>query len=117
MEKVRTTINKGTYLVGYYHCGYWPRYAFFKVTGSTKSGAPRLSQLQETKVSEYSTPADSNTNITLDLENTKKIGIVRNARWSKKEECWVVRMEEGKGGIASLSDYIPGKIYSEPTYG
>jgi len=115
MEKVK--IEKGTILVAHYSIGYWPRYAFFRVKEYARSGAPRIRELTRTVVSESSTPADSNTEVTLDINNTQEKGPIRNTRWSKKEQSWVIRLDEGKHGIATLSDYISGKVYSEPTYG
>lgn len=117
MEKIGTPIEKGTILVAYYSIGYWPRYAFFRVKEYTRSGAPRVRELTRTVVSERSTPVDSNTEVTLNLDDTQETGLIRNTRWSKKEQAWVIRLDEGKHGIATLSDYIPGKVYSEPTYG
>ena len=92
-------------------------FAFFRIVGYTKSGAPKLRELEATSVSEYSTPIDSMTVKRLDLQNLREIGSIRNARWSKKSEKWTIRIDKGKSGVAELETHVPSNEFSEPTYG
>ena len=65
---------------------------FYKIIGKTRSGTPRLIMLE----SEYNTDEKSEGYGFFDqhkiyASDREKIGGMITARWSKKQECWLVQ--------------------------
>lgn len=101
--------------------GYWSRGRYFRVVGYTKSGAPRVEELEKHIVSHTSTPADSDTVHELAQPITVRPGGAQYAaRWSDKEACWrlsIVFNHYGEPDKIKLRDWVPGEQIHEPTFG
>ena len=108
-----------TILVGTYSVGYNPRYNYYKVKGHTKSKAPKVVELKKKKVSEYSTPADSEIKHTLS-EDLEEVGSLYTARWGKNDKHWgiavpIFEFSREKKRV-KLEQYQEGKVYTENSY-
>lgn len=87
---------------------------FFEVIGHTKSGAPRLRELNKNVKLLGSTPAQSSSLVTLEDGYT---GLVKSARWSKNEGWGVTLKTYGDEGTRyHLSEYDPNRKYISESY-
>lgn len=104
----------GTVLDGHYMIGHWPRTKYFQVVGHTKSGAPKVVELDKTIVFSGSNPCESFERHALG-PNSVEIGQPVATRWSTKTGKWGVVTNDQKQR-AELEVHVPGMVHEEKSY-
>lgn len=111
--------DEGTILDGAYSVGHWGRRNYYRVIGHTKSGAPRVEELEKEILSSGSTPADSCEVHQLKIDPITGNGSSFVSRWSTKEGCWRLSLPGSNGDdntLVSLDLHVPGTTYDEYCY-